>query len=62
MFYFMDRDGPFEHALKMVYEEKYLTYSGSDFLTMEQKDILRVLQTCLLVTVGDSVKLLDIDV
>ena len=46
----------------MVYDEKYLTYSGSDFLTMEQKDILRVLQTCLLVTVGDSVKLLDIDV
>ena len=58
----MDTEYTFEHALDIIYHTRLLQYSGTDVLNFNSEiDVFRILQTCLLVTVGDTVKLLTID-
>jgi len=57
----MDTEGTFENGLAMIYESKYLKYTGSDIMPLSNPEKFRILQACLLVTVGDTVKLLTVD-
>ena len=45
----------------MMYDSKTINYTGSDFEKIQNTDVSRILQACLLVTVGDKLKHLLID-
>lgn len=61
MFFFMDQEASFEESLSLLYSPTLLRYTGKDFIdafTFNFYDRLRVLQTCLMTTVGDKIKVL----
>ena len=48
----------------MLYDEKLIKYTGKDFNfaeNLKKSDIQQILQTCLLTTVGDKIKLIEKD-
>ena len=59
MFLFLDTESNFEQGMRMMYDERYLNYTASDFEPtgkLTNNHILRILQSCLLTTIGDHVK------
>jgi hypothetical protein len=58
----MDRESSYEESLGLVYDANVLHYTGRDLVdgfTFNIFDRLRVIQTCLMTTIGDKIKVLD---
>ena len=57
----MDTELTFEMCMLLLYNKRTVQYTGEDFLEITNPEITRIIQTCLLVTVGDKLKQLLID-
>lgn len=63
IFFFMDTERTYELALRLIYKQHLVQYTGNDFIEkLSNPDIATIIQGCLLVTVGDKLKKLMIDV
>ena len=62
LFFFMDTERTFELALRLMYRQELIQFTGNDFIEkIPNPDIATIIQGCLLVTVGDKLKKLMID-
>lgn len=62
MFFFMDLERAFEVGLKLLYEPSLLEFTGSDFgVKFDNGEVIKILQTCLITTVGDKIKVIAED-
>jgi hypothetical protein len=44
LFFFLDLEETFEEGLKLLYEEKFLSFTGSDFCgKIEKEDVYKIL-------------------
>ena len=57
----MDTELTFEMCMLLLYNKRTVQYTGEDFLEITNPEITRIIQTCLLVTVGDKLKQLLVD-
>ena len=57
----MDTEQTFELCLHLLYDKQTIQYTGQDFDKMQNSEAARILQSCLLTTVGDKLKHLIID-
>ena len=62
MFFFLDLESTFEAGLKLLYEPSLLEFTGSDFgIKFDKREVIQILQTCLLTTVGEKIKVIASD-
>ena len=62
IFLFIHQPAAFEECLTLIYSDMKLKFKGTDFFTkIQSQEMLQILQMCLLVTVGDTVKVLRVD-
>ena len=52
----MDTELTFELCMLLLYNRRTVQYTGENFLEISNTEITRIIQTCLLVTVGDKLK------
>ena len=61
LFFFMDTERAFELCMRLLYNQRTVQYTGEEFLGITNPETARIIQSCLLVTVGDKLKQLLID-
>lgn len=62
IFLFVHQAASFEECLALIYNDLKLQFRGTDFYSkIQSQEMLKILQMSLLVTVGDSVKVLKVD-
>jgi hypothetical protein len=61
IFLYLDTPEMFEQGLSLLYKPEHLNVSGRQMFHHRQHDAMSILQMCLLVTVGDTIKVLSED-
>ena len=61
IFLFLDTTSQFESGMAHLYKPEHLNLNGKELFHYNNNDVMKILQYCLLVTLGDTMKILHTD-